>query len=229
MPQRSSRKLPVSPLPTARTASLRGSVVSWCIPRPLPWIGGVPVCQSKAVSELRTERLLLRRWRLSDRAPSAALNADPEVVRYFQRPLTPSDHLADMADEDLKRQGWGLWALEQQATGRFIGFTGLARPTFEAPFTPAIEIGWRLARTAWGRGFATEAACAAVAFAFEELGLEELVSFTAEPNARSRAVMRRLGMRHDPADDFDHPNVPAGDLRRHVLYRLSASEWKRSL
>ena len=133
-----------------------------------------------------------------------------------------------MADADLERQGWGLWAPEHRATGRFLGFTGLARPTFKAPFTPAVEIGWRLSRTAWGHGFATEAARAAAAFAFDELGLEELVSFTAEPNARSRAVMRRLGMRHDPADDFDHPNVPKGDLRRHVLYRLTASEWKLS-
>ncbi len=172
--------------------------------------------------ELRTERLLLRRWHVSDRAPFAALNADPEVMRYFPRPLTrpASDRLAELADADLARQGWGLWALEHRTTGRFLGFTGLARPTFDAPFTPAVEIGWRLSRAAWGFGFATEAARAAAAFAFDELGLEELVSFTAEANARSRAVMRRLGMRHDPADDFDHPHVPEGDLRRHVLYRL---------
>jgi RimJ/RimL family protein N-acetyltransferase len=176
------------------------------------------------VSELRTERLLLRRWRVSDRAPFAALNADPEVTRYFPQPLTrqASDRLAERADAGLEQQGWGIWALEELATGRFLGFTGLAHPSFEAPFTPAVELGWRLARAAWGVGFATEAARAAAAFAFDELDLDELVSYTAEPNVRSRAVMRRLGMRHDPADDFDHPHVPEGDLRRHVLYRQTA-------
>jgi RimJ/RimL family protein N-acetyltransferase len=180
------------------------------------------------MSELRTERLLLRRWRMSDREPFAALNADSEVMRYFPRPLTrqASDRLAELIDADLERQGWGLWALEQRATGHFLGFTGLSRPTFEASFTPAVEIGWRLARAAWGCGFATEAARAAAAFAFDALNLDELVSFTAEPNARSRAVMRRLGMRHDPAEDFDHPHVPAGELRRHVLYRLTAAQGK---
>ncbi len=172
----------------------------------------------------------MRRWRLSDRAPFAALNADPEVMRYFARPLTrqASDRLAELLDADLERQGWGLWALEQRETGRFLGFTGLARPTFEASFTPAAEVGWRLSRAAWGFGFATEAARAAAAFAFEELGLEEIVSYTAEASARSRAVMRRLDMRHDPAEDFDHPHVSAGHLRRHVLYRLTPSERETS-
>ena len=104
----------------------------------------------------------------------------------------------------------------------FVGFVGLAEPSFEAHFAPAIEIGWRLAREAWGRGYATEAARAAAAFASATLGLDELVSFTAAGNARSRSVMRRLGMTHDPADDFDHPALPQGhDLRRHVLYRLA--------
>lgn len=150
-------------------------------------------------------------------------------MRYFPRPLTrqASDRLAERSDADLERQGWGLWALEQRANGRFLGFTGLARPTFEASFTPAVEIGWRLSRSAWGSGFATEAARAAAAFAFKELGLDELVSYTAASNARSRAVMRRLGMRQYPAD-FDHPHVPEGDLRRHVLYRLTASQWDPS-
>jgi RimJ/RimL family protein N-acetyltransferase len=176
------------------------------------------------MSELRTERLLLRRWHVGDRAPFAALNADPEVMRHFPAPLTrqATDRLAERAEADLERQGWGMWALEELATGRFIGFTGLARPAFQAAFTPAVEIGWRLARAAWGFGFVTEAARAAAAFAFDELDLHELVAYTAEPNVRSRAVMHRLGMRHDPADDFDHPHVPEGDLRRHVLYRLTA-------
>ncbi len=151
-------------------------------------------------------------------------------MRYFDQPLTrrASDRLADRIEGDLERNGWGLWALEQRASGRFLGFTGLARPTFEARFVPAVEIGWRLSRAAWGAGFATEAARAAAGFAFDELALDELVSFTAECNAACRAVMRRLGMRHDAADDFDHPHLPEGALPRHVLYRLTASEWEAS-
>jgi ribosomal-protein-alanine N-acetyltransferase len=175
------------------------------------------------VAELETQRLLLRRWHPDDRAPFAVLNADPEVMRYFPTPLTrqQSDDLADRVDAHIEREGWGLWALQERATSRFLGFTGLARPTFEASFTPAVEIGWRLSPAAWGFGFATEAARAAAAFAFDELGLDELVSFTTEHNTRSRAVMHRLGMRHDAAHDFDHPNVREAALRRHVLYRLS--------
>ena len=176
------------------------------------------------MTELRTERLLLRRWREEDRAPFAALNSDPEVMRWFPAPLSrrESDALADRIQADLERDGWGLWALEQRWSGRFLGFTGLARPGFEAHFTPAVEIGWRLARSAWGSGFATEAARAATAFAFEALALDEVVAFTAEGNAPSRAVMRRLGMSHDAADDFDHPALPPSDpLRRHVLYRAA--------
>ena len=156
--------------------------------------------------------------------PFAALNADPEVMRYFPGLLSreESDELADRIDTQFAREGWGLWALEERATSRFLGFTGLARPTFEASFTPAVEIGWRLSRAAWGFGFATEAARAAASFAFEELALDELVSMTTERNARSRAVMDRLGMWHDAAHDFDHPRVPDWPLRRHVLYRLTA-------
>jgi ribosomal-protein-alanine N-acetyltransferase len=179
------------------------------------------------VHELETERLLLRQWRAEDRAPFAALNADPAVMEHFPAPLTraESDAFADRVEELIAQQGWGLWAMQEHATGRFLGFTGLAYPRFDAPFGPAVEIGWRLARDAWGQGLATEAACAATAFAFDELALDEIVSFTAAPNERSRAVMRRLGMRHDPADDFDHPLVEQARLRRHVLYRLRAANW----
>ncbi len=134
-----------------------------------------------------------------------------------------SDELADRLEADVACRGWGLWALEERATGCFIGFTGLAPTDFEASFTPAFEIGWRLARSAWGSGYATEAARVAAAFAFDELGLEEIVSFTVQHNARSRAVIRRLGMRHDYARDFDHPHVHDDRLRRHVLYRLAAA------
>jgi ribosomal-protein-alanine N-acetyltransferase len=170
-----------------------------------------------------TARLLLRQWRESDREPFAALNADPEVMRHFPAPLSraESDAFVDRVAAAVEETGWGLWAVEERASGRFLGFTGLAVPRFTAHFTPAVEVGWRLARSAWGHGYATEAARAAVAVGFTELGLEQLVSFTVPANLRSRAVMERLGMTHDESDDFDHPALAADSpLRRHVLYRL---------
>lgn len=181
--------------------------------------------------ELETERLLLRRWRPQDRAPFAALNADAEVMRHFPALLArrESDALADRVEAHMEREGWGLWALEIRASGAFIGFTGLACPGFEAPFMPAVEIGWRLARPAWGHGFAGEAARASAQFAFEVLELEEIVSLAVVANERSRAVMRRIGMQHDPGGDFDHPLVEPPHLRRHVLYRLRAADLQRSL
>jgi RimJ/RimL family protein N-acetyltransferase len=134
-----------------------------------------------------------------------------------------SDDLIEKIESHFEANGYGLWALELRATGEFVGFTGLAKPAFEAHFTPAVEIGWRLARLAWGKGYATEAARAALAFGFEEVGLAEIVSFTTVANARSRAVMERIGMVRDPAEDFDHPGIPAGHpQRRHVLYRIAA-------
>lgn len=178
------------------------------------------------VAELRTDRLLLRHWRDGDREPFAALNADPEVMRHFPAPMSreDSDAFADLIAADIERDGWGWWALEVRGTGAFVGFTGLRRVGFEAHFTPAVEIGWRLARGAWGFGYATEAARAAARFGLEDLGLEEIVSFTVAGNTRSRAVMERLGMTHDAGGDFDHPRVPEDSpLRRHVLYRLRAS------
>src|SRR5689334_12753197 len=153
------------------------------------------------------------------------MNADPRVMEFFPAPLSreESDALITRIEAGFDRHGFGLWALEVRETGEFIGFTGLAPPEFEAHFTPAVEVGWRLAAPAWGRGYATEAARAAIAFGFERAGLEEIVSMTSVLNERSRAVMERLGMSRDPADDFDHPGIPAGHpLRRHVLYRLSA-------
>ena len=171
---------------------------------------------------LRTERLLLRGWRPSDLEPFAALTADPEVMRYFPAPLTrrESDALAERASASLAERSWGLWAVERD--GVFLGFTGLAVPRFAAHFTPAVEIGWRFARSAWGFGYATEAATAVLRFAFGELRLDEVVSFTAVQNRRSRAVMERIGMVRDEAGDFDHPSVPeSSPLRRHVLYRAS--------
>jgi RimJ/RimL family protein N-acetyltransferase len=174
--------------------------------------------------ELRTPRLLMRAWRESDREPFAALNADPEVMAHFPEPLTRvrSDHMIALIEAEFARNGFGLWALEVAETGRFIGFAGLNEVAFTAHFTPAVEVGWRLVRDAWGHGYATEAARAALSYGFDEAGLEEVVSFTAVTNLRSQAVMRRLGMSHDPADDFEHPYVPAGHrLRHHLLYRIT--------
>ncbi|HLJ03156.1 MAG TPA: GNAT family N-acetyltransferase [Solirubrobacteraceae bacterium] len=172
---------------------------------------------------MRTERLLLRQWRDSDLEPFAALNADPEVMRYFPgtQSRQQSDALAERERRAIAERGWGLWAVEVLDGPEFIGFVGLNEPGFEAHFTPAVEVGWRLAREHWGHGYATEAARAAVAFGFGELALSEIVSFTTEPNLRSRRVMERLGMTHDPAGDFDHPMLPDWPLRRHVLYRLA--------
>jgi ribosomal-protein-alanine N-acetyltransferase len=174
---------------------------------------------------LQTERLLMRRWQRSDREPFAELNADPEVMRHFPAVLSraQSDGFVERIEAGFEAHGYGLWALEVLDTGTFIGFTGLQWIPFEAHFTPAVEVGWRLARPAWGHGYATEAARAAVRFAFEEAGLPDLVSMTIPANVRSQAVMRRLGMTRDPADDFDHPQLPADHpYRRHVLYRLRA-------
>jgi RimJ/RimL family protein N-acetyltransferase len=179
------------------------------------------------VTELVTERLRLREWRDADLDPFAALNADAEVMRYFPSVLTraQSDEFATGVRAKIARDGWGLWAVEVADGPSFIGFVGLNRPRFEAHFTPAVEVGWRLGRHYWGHGYATEAAAAALSFGFEQLELEEIVSFTAPVNKRSTRVMGRLGMSHDQAGDFDHPNVPVGPLRRHVLYRISKDEW----
>lgn len=173
--------------------------------------------------QLRTDRLVLRRWRDSDRDPFAALNADPEVMEHFPSTLdrAESDAMIDRIDAHIAGSGWGLWAVERACDGAFLGFTGLAVPRFNSHFTPAVEVGWRLARHAWGHGYATEAAHAALDYAFNELALAEVVSFTVPTNVRSRAVMERIGMSRDPAGDFDHPNIPpASPLRRHVLYRF---------
>ena len=178
---------------------------------------------------LMTDRLLLRAWRGADRDSYAAMNADPEVMEHFPSTLTreQSDAQVDRIKSRFSERGWGLWAVEvidlapDQMKVDFIGFVGLAIPLFKSHFTPCVEIGWRLARSAWGHGYATEAAKAVIHFAFEQLKLPEIVSVTASCNHRSQRVMQRLGMSHDPAENFDHPELPAGDrLCRHVLYRL---------
>jgi RimJ/RimL family protein N-acetyltransferase len=178
------------------------------------------------VSELDTERLRLRRWRESDREPFAVLNADPVVMEHFPAlsSRAESDAMVDRIEAHFDRRGFGLWAVEVRGGAPFVGCVGLWTPMFEAHFTPAVEVGWRLAPAHWGHGYATEAARAAVDYGFVAHDLEEIVAFTVAANFRSRRVMERLGMTHDPADDFDHPGIPAGDpLRRHVLYRLAGS------
>lgn len=178
---------------------------------------------STATPQLRTERLVLRQWLAADLEPFAQLNADAEVMRYFPGVLTQeqSDALATTIRRAIEEQGWGLWAVEVAGGPHFIGFVGLNEPTFEAHFMPAIEVGWRLAREHWGRGYASEAAAAAVEFGFSVLGLEEIVAMIGTGNRRSQRVAERLGMTRDPADDFDHPRLPHGPLRRHALYRLA--------
>jgi RimJ/RimL family protein N-acetyltransferase len=174
--------------------------------------------------EIRTSRLLLRRWRAEDRVPFSALNADPRVVEFLPAALRreDSDALIERIEGHFEKYGFGLWALEVPGVAPFAGFVGLSNPRFEAPFIPCVEIGWRLAADFWGRGYATEAARAALAFGFEDLELEEIVSFTVADNVRSRRVMEKIGMARSPKDDFDHPELPEGHrLRRHVLYRIT--------
>ena len=162
----------------------------------------------------------MRGWRESDLAPWAAMNADPEVRRYLGPLLTFEQASASVLNfqDDLDRYGFGFWALEVRASGEFIGFTGLQTVDEEMPFT-GVELGWRLARPAWGHGYATEAALAAAGYGFAVMGLPEIVAVTTAGNLRSQAVMRRIGMTSDPAEDFDDPDVDEGPLRRYVVYR----------
>ena len=180
------------------------------------------------VVELETERLRLRAWRPEDRDPYAALNADPVVMEHFVAPLTraESDDHVDRIERRFAERGWDLWAAERTDSGAFIGFIGLAIPGFDAPFLPSVEVGWRLAQEHWGNGFAPEGASAVLAFAFDDLGLPEVLSFTSVGNAKSRRVMEKIGLVHDADDDFDHPNVPEGHrIRRHVLYRVTRERY----
>ena len=173
---------------------------------------------------LTTARLVLRGWRPEDRAPFAALNADPVVMEHFPAPLDreASDALAARLAAHFDERGFGMWAVEAPGVAPFLGFVGLSVPRFQAAFTPCVEIAWRLAREFWGRGYALEAARAALAYAWGPADLAEVVSFTVPANRRSVAMMERLGMRRDLAGDFDHPLLPEGHrLRRHVLYRLA--------
>jgi RimJ/RimL family protein N-acetyltransferase len=183
-----------------------------------------------AISELHTDRLILRGWKPEDRALFARINRDPLVMEHFPGLLSEnqSNQLVNYIETHFAKHGFGLWATQLRDSPEFIGFIGLAIPPFEAAFTPCVEIGWRLASAYWGRGLATEGAQAVVRHAFQVLELPALVSFTVPANIRSRRVMEKLGMIRDPSDDFDHPRLPADHpLRRHVLYRLAVADWAR--
>ena len=175
----------------------------------------------------QTQRLRMRQWVPTDWPAFAQLNADPEVMKYFPSPLSTaeSNALADKIHSLIAERGWGLWAVEENRTGNFIGFVGLHIPGAELPCSPCVEVGWRLARSHWGKGYATEAAGAALQVAFGQLELQEVYSFTALNNRRSRAVMERLSM-HNSQQNFEHPAIPEGHpLREHVLYKLNNQQW----
>jgi RimJ/RimL family protein N-acetyltransferase len=171
---------------------------------------------------VETERLILRWWQASDHVPFVNLNADPRVMEFFPATLSPAETEAMISkiEERMRQQGFGLWAAEVKRTKDFIGFIGLSVPGYTLPFSPCVEIGWRLAFDYWGNGYAQEGANAAIGFGFEKLHIKEIVSFTTAGNLRSRRVMERIGMTYDPMGDFDHPQLPKDHpLIKHVLYR----------
>ncbi len=177
---------------------------------------------------LTTSRLRLRPWREADLVPFAALNADPRVMEHFRKCLSraESDDFVERMMVHFREHGFTFWAVEISESDQLVGMAGLGVAAFDAHFTPCVEIGWRFAYDYWGRGYATEAARAALDDGFERLELDEIVAFAAATNARSQRVMERLGMTRSPADDFNHPNLPTGHrLRRHVLYRMSRGSW----
>jgi 3-dehydroquinate dehydratase/shikimate dehydrogenase len=180
---------------------------------------------------IQTARLILRKWREEDLQAFAEMNADPIVREFFPSTLNKdeSDQLALNIIKDINEQGWGFWALSTKDSDDFIGFIGLSKPTFQAHFTPTVEIGWRLAHHFWGKGYGTEGALAVLKYAFETLHLPEVTSFTAVQNVRSQKIMKKIGLHHDPVDNFDHPLLADGHwLKRHVLYRLTKEEWNKS-
>lgn len=178
--------------------------------------------------EFETERLRLRQWKSADRAPFAALNDDKRVMEFFPSQLsrTESDAMADRCESLIHQRGWGLWAAELKESGEFIGYVGLHTPAAQLPFSPCVEIGWRLAFEHWRKGLATEAAKEALRIGFQRLGLAEIVSFTTVNNRRSRAVMERLGMTESGL--FEHPSVPEeSGLRLHCLYRVEMNQCEK--
>ena len=190
--------------------------------------GFYSVIKQDTKAYVMTDRLVLRSWHEKDTEPFAALNSDPEVMEFF--PALVGKHKSmefmERCNSHLKEHGFTLWAVEIRENGPLIGMVGLAHVEFQAPFSPAVEIGWRLARQHWGQGYATEAAQASLQFGFDRIGLDEIVAMTVPDNARSRAVMERLGMVYHPEADFDHPKIPDGHaLKRHVLYRIKRDDW----
>jgi RimJ/RimL family protein N-acetyltransferase len=182
------------------------------------------------VSAIETDRLILRNWREEDRPAFFELNADPDVMRFFEktRSRAEADAVLDRFVREIDRDGYGFWAVELREIGEVIGFTGLRDIDFDEPFTPAVEIGWRLLTPYWGNGYATEAARACLAYGFEQMGLDEIVSFAVPENRPSRRVMERIGMRREPQYDFDHPDVkPGSHLARHAFYRLTSADWRQ--
>jgi RimJ/RimL family protein N-acetyltransferase len=180
--------------------------------------------------EFSTERLRLRQWKTADRAPFAAMNADPEVMKFFASVGTreSSNRSIDVWQSEIDDTGWSNWAVEHVESGTFMGFVGLSVPRRALPFTPCVEIGWRLAKAFWGRGFATEAATSVLRLGFERLKLDEIVSFASLINQPSRAVMERIGMVNS-GEDFDHPALPEGsELRRHCLYKITRDRWNNN-
>lgn len=180
---------------------------------------------------IRTDRLLLRRWRDADRDPFAALNADPAVMEHMQGLMSRerSDDFVDRIEAHWDEHGWGLWAVEVPGAAPFVGYVGLWPADSLA--SGMVEVGWRLAHAHWGHGYATEAAGEALRVGFTDVGLPEIVSFTVPQNVRSRRVMERIGLIRDPSGDFDHPRVdPVAhpQLVRHVFYRLGREEWQRN-
>lgn len=184
---------------------------------------------------LKTKRLILRPWREEDLEPFAQLNADPKVREYFPSVLSKeeSDQSAKKMQAKIEEKGWGFWAVSAPGVADFIGFIGLDnvdKSTFPVPFAPAVEIGWRLGFKYWGRGFATKGAMASLKYGFEVLNLDEIVSFAAVQNMRSRAVMERIGMKRNPDDDFDNPKLAQGHpLQRHVLYRIKRLDYEKEM
>lgn len=183
----------------------------------------------KVFVSMRTPKLILRPWRQEDAEPFAAMNADPLTMRFMPGVLSrgETEALMELFEAHRVAHGFGVWAIEVPGVAPFVGYTGLQRVSFDAPFAPAVEVGWRLAPAFWGRGYATEAAREALRFGFEDLNLDQIVSFTVAANKPSWAVMERLGMTRDARGDFDHPRLPAGHaLRRHILYRMTRAAWR---
>lgn len=176
---------------------------------------------------IKSERLFLRRWRDEDLEPFAALNADPVAMRFMPGVMTRAETLALIAriEEHFRVHGFGIWAVEVPGVAPFVGYLGLQRVGFGAPFTPAVEIGWRLMPDFWGKGYATEGARAVLRYGFEKINLDQIVSFTVPANKASWSVMERIGMTRDVGGDFDHPRLPVGHkLRRHILYRKALAD-----